>query len=324
MLPQNDASPNRQGLLRLLGRSALFSILIGTSSIFAHGEEFNYNTQPSGPIYLSEGQAKLIELKTVKASKKPLSQRLGLNGTIQLMANSQADVSVRISGNVSALYANLGDIVSEGQPLIKVQSLLIGDPPPSVVMKAPMAGIIDSRNVSLGQAVVPNTVLFHISNRSQVLVIAKVYEEDVGKVALGQIAALDVLSYPNHYFNGKVTLIEPNIDPLTRTVNVQIIVDNADHLLKPGMFVRTNLILQDKQDALVIPNEAIIEANNQFFVFIKQGDSYEKRLIKTGIEDKTFTEVIEGITLGEEAVTQGNRQIYTLWLTGGQPQAAEH
>src|SRR3546814_16308447 len=78
----------------------------------------------------------------------------------------------------------------------------------------------------------PNTVLFHISDRSKLIAVAKVYEEDLGKIKVGQIAKVHVLSYPQQIFTGKVILIEPNLDPLTRTVNVQILLDNPNDLLK--------------------------------------------------------------------------------------------
>ncbi|MBA2655769.1 MAG: efflux RND transporter periplasmic adaptor subunit [Tatlockia sp.] len=288
-----------------------------SKTLAAHGEQLNVAKQPKASFTLSSQQIKLIDLVTVKASLEPLVETLGLNSEVRLLPDAQADVSVRISGNVRALYAKLGDKVSLNQPLIKVQSLLIGDPPPSVVMNATMAGIIDARNVSLGQAVAPNTVLFHISNRSKLNVIAKVYEEDLDKVKLGQPANVVVLGYPKLIFKGKVNLIEPNLDALTRTVNIQIIVDNPQDLLKPGMFSRTNLILQESKSALVIPNSAILQDKNQKFVFKQKGNTYFYQPVKTGIVNEELTQVTEGLMVGDLVVTQGNRQLYTYWLTGG-------
>ncbi len=113
-------------------------ILLQPASIFAHGEKIEISTHPTGPVYLNQEQTNIIDLKLATVTKRAIAQRLSLNGEIQLLPNAQADVSVRINGNVSALYANLGDKVKLGQPLVKVQSLLIGDPPPSIVIKAPM------------------------------------------------------------------------------------------------------------------------------------------------------------------------------------------
>ncbi|WP_457608341.1 efflux RND transporter periplasmic adaptor subunit, partial [Legionella pneumophila] len=141
-------------------------------------------------------------------------QLLGLNGQVQLLPDAQADVSIRISGSVTAIDVNLGDNVKAGQRLATVQSRLVGNPPPSVAVTAPIAGIIDARNINLGQAVEPNTVLFHISNRDKLLVIAQVYEEDLDKIKVGQEVNVHALSYPKRTFPGQVTLIEPNLDSL--------------------------------------------------------------------------------------------------------------
>ena len=292
-------------------------------SAFAHGGEIEVGGGGArGPVQLSAAQQKAIALQVAPASARPLSTLLNLNGEVQLLPNRQADVSLRISGQVKAVYANLGENVRAGQRLVLVQSRLVGDPPPSVTINAPMSGVIDVRNVVVGQAVEPNTVLFHISDRSQVIVAGKVYEEDIGKVKLGQEARVRVLSYPQ-VFIGKVTLIDPNLDPLNRTVKVWIQLANPQGLLKPNMFARASVILQHNAAALTIPNSAIIEANGEKFVFVREGGKYNRVEVSIGAKDDEYSEITDGVVPGDEVVTQGNRQIYTMWLTGGQPKAGE-
>lgn len=293
------------------------------SAASAHGEEIEIGGGSKGPVQLTDEQTRMLQIKTAEANMHPLAQILSLNGQIKLLPNEQTDVSVRISGSITALDANLGDTTKVGQRLATIQSRLIGDPPPSVAVYAPLAGVIDARNVNLGQAVEPNTVLFHISNRENMLVVAVVYEEDVGKVKLGQDVNVHVLSYPKEVFTGKVTLIEPNLDALTRTVNVQIILANKADLLKPGMFVRANLVLNKADSVLSIPNSALIEANGEKFVFVRSGNSYDRMDVHLGASDDENTEVTGGLVPGDEVVTQGNRELYTLWLTGSQSKASK-
>ena len=297
--------------------------LISASFAFAHGDNIEVSNTPHGPVHINLEQAKMIGLKVVVASKRPLSQLLGLNGEIQLLPNAQSDVSTRISGQVTGLYANLGDLVKVGQRLAKVQSRLVGDPPPSVMINAPIQGVVDARNVSLGQAIEPNTVLFHISDRSQMIAVVRVYEEDLGKIKMGQDTYVHVLSYPHQIFVGKVSLIDPNLDSLTRTTNVRITLNNSQALLKPGMFARANVVLQKNLTALTVPNAAIIEADNERFVFVREGDEYQRVIVKTGASDEDYTEIIDGLVPGDEVVTQGNRELYTLWFTGSSPMKAE-
>ncbi|MFO9702926.1 efflux RND transporter periplasmic adaptor subunit [Legionella pneumophila serogroup 1] len=285
---------------------------------FAHGEEIEVSEGGAkGPVHLTSAQTKMLGIKVVDATNRPMAQLLGLNGQVQLLPDAQADVSIRISGSVTAIDVNLGDSVKAGQRLATVQSRLVGNPPPSVAVTAPIAGIIDARNINLGQAVEPNTVLFHISNRDKLLVIAQVYEEDLGKVKVGQEVTIHALSYPKQTFPGQVTLIEPNLDPLTRTVNVRITLDNKEGLLKTGMFVRANVILARNEAALTVPNAAVLQADGEQFVFVQNGDIYDRVVVKIGAVDDDYSEITDGLVPGDLVVTQGNREIYTLWLTGG-------
>ncbi len=296
----------------------LLGIFFHSSLLMAHGDEIEVSTSgPAQSVTLTPEQTKMLDIQVSEATPRPMADLLALNGQIQLLPNAQADVNVRISGAVTDIVSNLGDSVTKGQTLATVQSRLVGDPPPSVAVKAPISGVIDARNVNLGQAVEPNTVLFHISNREQVLAIVQVYEEDLGKIKVGLDVNVHVLSYSKRIFPGKITLIEPNLDPLTRTVNVQVSLDNKEGLLKPGMFVRANVVLRFTQAALTVPNNAILEIDNATFVFVKNGTQYDRTVVSLGTRDDNYTEIKEGLVPGDEVVTQGNRELYTLSLSGG-------
>ncbi|HBD7142723.1 TPA: efflux RND transporter periplasmic adaptor subunit [Legionella pneumophila] len=305
--------------IRMMIMTVFFLGLLSPMQVsFAHGGNIQVSEGGTkGPVHLTPEQARMLDIKVVQATHRPMAQFLGLNGQIQLLPDAQADVSIRISGSVTAIDVNLGDSVKTGQRLATVQSRLVGNPPPSVAVNAPIAGIIDARNINLGQAVEPNTVLFHISNRDKLLVVAQVYEEDLGKVKVGQEVNVHVLSYPKQTFPGQVTLIEPNLDPLTRTVNVRITLDNKEGLLKPGMFVRANVILTHNKAALTVPNAALLQADNQQFVFVQNGGTYKRVDVKIGAVEDDYSEIIGGLVPGDLVVTQGNRELYTLWLSGG-------
>ena len=312
-------------ILRSAGLLALVAcaILIPTGNTFAHGGEIAVGGGARGSVTLTEAQQKAIALKTVAADFRSLDQLLTVNGEVQLSPERQADVSLRISGQVKALYANLGDRVSRGQALAKVESRLSGNPPPSVVISAPMSGVIDTRNVILGEAVEPNSVLFHISDRSRMLVMGRIYEEDLSKVRLGMEAQVRALGYPQQVFTGKVTLIEPVLDPVSRTVKAWIDVANPQDLLKPNMFARAGIVLSHNATALAVPQSAVLEANGERFVFVHDGKQFRRVEVTTGASDDATIEITSALVPGDKVVTQGNRELYTMWLTGGQMKEEE-
>lgn len=305
-------------LIRLI---LLFSVISYLPVAFAHGNEIEAKHDHSDekkPVHLTAKQAQSIDLKVVPVTPRATKDILSLNGEIQLFPNAQADISVRFSGQVIETYVNVGDTVKVGQRLAKIQSRQVGNPPPTVTVTALRDGVIDARNVNIGQAVEPNTVLFHIGDRTHMLMFANVYEEDLGKIKVGQTTEVKVLSYPDKIFIGKVIRIEPNLNAATRTVKVWITVDNPQDLLKPNLFALADVILREHKGALSLPNEAILEANNETFVFVRKGDEYERVVVKTGARNDKYTEIAEGLKAGQLVVTQGNRQVYTMWLTGGE------
>src|SRR5258708_11858097 len=305
-----------------LGIALLVAVGAPTAT-FPHGGEIEVGGGGArGPVQLSAAQATAIGLETASAGTHPLATILTLTGDVQLLPDRQADVSLRISGRSKELFARLGDTVSAGQKLARVESRVLGDPPPTATVAAPMAGIIETRNVVLGQAVEPSTQLFRISDGSEMVVLGKVYEEDLGQVQLGQEAHVRVLSYQQKVFSGKVTLIEPNLDASSRTVKIWIQLANPNGLLKPNMFATASLVLNRNDSALAIPNDAILEANGEKFVFVRQGDSFDRVDIMVGASDDEYSEVTDGLVPGDEVVVQGKRQIYTMWLTGAQAKPA--
>lgn len=285
--------------------------------VLAHGGAIEVGEGAKGPVSLSAAQAKAIGLTLEPADFRPLADLLTLSGEIQLLVERQAQVNTRISGQVTALYVHLGDRVKAGQRLARIQARLVGDPPPSIDVSSPKGGIVDAVNISLGQSIEPASPLFQISDRSQMNMVARVYEEDLGKVRLGQEARIRTLSYPDKVFTAKVTLIGPALDATSRTAVVWFRLANPDGILKPNLFAKAAVVLKHNEAALAIANVSILEANGEKFVFVKQGDIYDRVDITTGLADDEFTEVVDGLVPGDEVVTRGNRELYTLWLTGG-------
>jgi cobalt-zinc-cadmium efflux system membrane fusion protein len=318
-MPTMCLSVSRSAAKSVPGWLLAIALLVNGSAAFAHGGEIEVGAGARGPVSLSIAQQKAIGLQRVEAGFRPLAELLNLNGEVRLVPGRQADVSTRISGQVKALYAKLGDRVKAGQRLLRVQSRLVGDPPPSVNIPAPMSGLVDAVNVALGQSVEPATVLYRISDRSQVNVVARLYEEDVAKIRVGQIARVHTLSYPDRVFSGKVILVGPSLDPQSRTLEVWIRLANPEGLLKPNLFARASVVLKQNSAALSIPRAAVIEANGEKFVFVPQGNQFKRVEITLGVSDDQYVEVSDGLVPGDAVVTQGNRQLYTQWLTGGKP-----
>ncbi|MBI3676997.1 MAG: efflux RND transporter periplasmic adaptor subunit [Proteobacteria bacterium] len=309
----------------LLSTTAFLVLLVTISSAaFGHGGQIDVGSGPKGPVILSAAQISALDLKTAQAQMRPVAHLLSVTGEVQPLASAQAVVSLRISGTVQAIYVNPGVSVKRGQKLALVQSRVVGNPPPVVAVTAPIGGIVDTRDVTLGQGVEPGTALFHLSDRSSMRVVGKVYEEDLGQVHTGQKAFVKLLAYPKQLLSGTVNYVGPTLDPDTRTVEVWILLDNAQGLLKPNLFARADIVLSENPTALVVPNSAVLEAGGENFVFVRDGAKFNRVDVTVGVTDDEVSEILSGLVPGDEVVTQGAREVYTTWLTGGHAPAADN
>ena len=298
-----------------------FAIVLVAASppqkVFAHGGQIETGGGGGGPVTLTKVQQESIGLQTAKADFGSIDTVLSLNGRVMIDPDRHAHVTTRISGRVEQLFARVGDRVEKGQKLAVIQSRQLGEPPPTVDVTAPVSGVVNDRPVTIGDSVEPNTELFHIVDLSQVIVVAQVYEEDVGKLKLGQQARISALSYPTNEFMGKVSFIGLELDPDTRTLPVWLTVDNPDGQLRADMFVKAALLLAKNSAVLTVPKSAMLEEGGEKFVFVRTGDTFDRVDIQAGAEDDRNVEVKDGLVPGDEVVTQGQRELYTAWLTGG-------
>lgn len=304
-----------QGRMAVILVAAFTGLLLPSASM-AHGEEINVNGGKRGPVTLAAAQQRALGLTVAPAGPRDVAEILTLSGEVKPVAGRQGEANSRIPGRITAVYATLGQSVRADQRLARVQSRLVGDPPPSVDIVAPMAGIIERADARIGQSVEPETPLFGLRDSREVRVVARVYEEDLGKIQVGQAATLRFISYPGRVFDGKLVLVGPTLDPSTRTVDVWVDVTDPAGLMKPNLFASVGVVLRRDPVALAVPDAAIVRANGEAFVFVSRGGKFVRVEITPGVRDGAFTEVLDGLVPGDKVVVQGSRQVYTAWLTG--------
>lgn len=176
---------------------------------------------------------------------------------------------------------------------------------------SPIAGLITERFISAGEIASPGKPLFKIVNLDPIKVVTHIPETILPNLKVGQPAVIYAEIDKHREFKGTIQVIGPAIDPLTRTAAVEILTSNSLHLLKPGMFCRTRLIVEERREALVLPREAIIRDGNITYVFTIDSDVASRKNIKTGIEQGGLVEVLEGIAEGSLVVVSGKENLRT-------------
>ena len=181
-----------------------------------------------------------------------------------------------------------------------------GQPTRTVAVTAPIGGYVTRKNAVQGTYVQPGSELFEIADLSKVWVLADVYEHEIGRVSVGQIATVTLSAYPQDPFVGKVAFMYPALDPGTRTLRVRIELGNKDLKLRPGMF--GDVVIQlATESGVVIPAEALVDTGEVQYVFVAKGAGrFEPRRVRAGARAGDKIEISTGLAAGETVVTTAN------------------
>ena len=187
-----------------------------------------------------------------------------------------------------------------------------------VSLPAPVSGTVISRAANPGEVIPAEKEIIRIADLSSVWVMGQVYEKDLGKVVVGSGASITSDTYPGRVFRGRVSYIDPTLDPATRTAQARIELANPAHALKVGMFVNVTFAALGgaKSTTLVIPKSAVQNVNNQQVVFVDTAtpNTYAMRPVKLGPEVNGQYPVLEGLAVNDRIVTEGSFMLRAEWL----------
>ncbi len=178
------------------------------------------------------------------------------------------------------------------------------------IMKAPFAGVIASKNAEVGDVVnpmmggfSPTSGVLTLVDFSKVKIGLDVSQDTVLKIRKGQPAQLRVTSFPGRIFPGTVTIANLAANPLTKKFGIEVTADNPDLALRPGTFGEVAVEVDSRENALAVPQKAIVDDG---FVFVAQGGKAVKRAVKLGLQTSESAEILSGLQEGESVIIEGN------------------
>jgi len=182
------------------------------------------------------------------------------------------------------------------------------DNPRTLDWPSPATGDVVDKKVIQGQRVVAGDELFRLADHSRVWVIAEVAEADIAAIEVGTHAIVTLRAFPNEPREGAVNFIYPEIMKReTRTVSVRIELPNHDGKMKPGMYADVVFHPGAESPVTAAPASAIIDSGTRQVVLIAKGEGrFEPREVKLGRRGDGYTEIKEGLSVGDEVVTSAN------------------
>ncbi len=256
-------------------------------------------------VTLTKANLEHVEIKTEPVKLGNLDTTLKAAGRVTENMNRTAKVASTLEGRLVKLNFDLNDRVKVGDVLALVQSPeLLGKP---LEIKALIDGVIIERKSTVGELVDKGSAIYTISDPTDLWVIAEVKERDIAAVKVGQDATFKVLAYPGREFRGRIVRLGNRIETDSRTLEVRIETRNAGGELKAGMFADVEITTTILKDAIVIPDTALQRDGDAQIAFLAIGENrYEKRGVTPGLEQRGRVQVLEGLKVGEEVVTEGS------------------
>jgi membrane fusion protein, multidrug efflux system len=231
--------------------------------------------------------------------------QLALERAKQLAARQFGPQSIADAAQATFDQANAG--IAKTQAIISQK-----------LVRAPFDGELGVRHVEVGQFLTAGTQIVSLTDLSQLYANFTVTEKDSAALKVGQIVRVAVDAYPGRTFDGTINAIEPQIATDTRNIRVQATLENPDHILKPGMFATTTVVLPDKPAVITVPETAVdytLYGDSVFLITEKKEDDGKTSLtvvrtfVRSGNRVGGRAEILSGLKPGDRVVAVGQLKL---------------
>lgn len=301
----------KNSAISLLG---VLTLLLPMEHALAHGGEAHNEAPgqseaaPAAIVTLSEAAIHNLDIRTEAAQMAEVAPTVRLNAVIEALPSRYAKVSSRFPARVLEVGAQPGSTVTKGDLLVVLEPLVMGSA--AVRVTAPITGRITGNVPALGQVVSTTDTLFEVADLSEVLVRAQAYESTyLATLKPGQTVRVTSPAYPEANFTGTIERMDVALDLVQRTLNIFARVANPDLKLLWHMQATMLIETAEQLPAVTIPKQAILGSDGEAFVFVRQGNSFERRNITLGLDHGTSREVIEGVLPDDQVVILGQYQL---------------
>ena len=278
------------------------SILCFTSVVaFAESEHGAEDGHDEAHIELTQEQIKHAGISLSQVGPSNIREDLPVYGVIKTNAEQVQSVSARFDGVIRSVNKKIGDHVAKGEVLVTVEA---NESLKTYSVVSALDGVITQRNANIGEQTA-GRVLFVVENFSTVWVDLSLFPKDVTKIALGQAVRIKSASSPVTG-EGSIIYIAPQGNSASQAATVRVLLNNADNLWRPGLFVNAEIILSEEAATTVIHHESVQLVEGETVIFVQGEKGFEPRTITLGRTDGEATEVLSGLNAGETYVSKNS------------------
>jgi len=218
----------------------------------------------------------------------------------------EASVNTARQSNQAVQTAEAG--VESARAQVAIAQKAVAD----AVIRAPYAGFVSNRPIAVGEYVTPSSIAATVLRTNPLKLQLQVAEAEVPFITPGMGVSLEVDAHRERKFAGRVTAVNPAIDPVSRAATVEAAVENGDNALRSGMFAAARIVRQGGSRAVYVPRAAVLSDQNtlSYRVFVIKDGTARLRIVQIGTEEGDTLQILSGVEADEVVATSNLPQLY--------------
>jgi len=252
-------------------------------------------------VELSHEEIEEFGIELAQAGSGEIKKYVSLPGEIIIPPDNLAHIQPRFSGIVKQVFKHIGDSVEKGETLAIIEG---NESLSEFEVKSLIDGMVIEKHLTRGEVIDDSEHGFLIADVTTVWALLSLYQKDLPYVRENQL--VEISAGPDMpRIKSTIDYISPVIDNVTRTATARVIVQNKDHIWKPGLFIIGEIATSSKQVEVAVPKTAIEIFEGNTVVFIQEADAFVPRAVSLGLSNETMVQIISGLESGETYVRKG-------------------
>jgi membrane fusion protein (multidrug efflux system) len=248
-----------------------------------------------------------IPVSSVEAKPTPLTKSIRALGMIK--AVDSVAVYSKVNGKLVDYLIKNGSDVKKGDLIAFIDRDEVGYKYNQAPVYCPIGGVISSLPLNQGSEVRPDTPIGYVVNIDKVHVVLSLPESYRGVVKLGQKVEIHIHSLDKSSYLAEVHEIDPLIDPSTHSFTFKVLLDNPNKTLIPGLFVSGNLILETIAESIMLPEEAIVALQGEWYIYKIVSEQALLKKVTLGLRKEGKVQILSGVEPGDLVIVGGNHKV---------------
>ena len=249
-------------------------------------------------------QTRTISVVAEKAQMGQINKIYPATSVIE--SNKSYDVISKTDGILNDIFFNESSFVKKGDRLFSILSTVsVGE----IILSAPFDGYIGITDYKIGDKLKNGDLLLTLDDmtlmKAYLYLPEKILPQIKGPIKFNAYSKL----FPDELYTGEITNLDQRVDTDTRTLKSYALIKNDSGILRPGILMNIDIILDEINDAILIPEKSILTSKDYSYVFVVEKDTAKLRKIITGVSNDGSTQILEGIQLNDLVITLGHEKL---------------